>query len=235
MTTDEVVAFLRFWDRLPDATLKGDAALARRSELELQVHRLRDGALADFTETWRRRYEEQATVRSAVASRAAGLLVFTGVVTTGAALLATSFTGAAGWLIVLIIAVGAGLLYAAIAAGFLALRAQEVAPRAVPRSEVGEAADGRTLTASDAVEVMAAAEQDRSSLATALDYLAGAQKWALIALLLISLLAPLSLIAAMTKPAATTGGPSPTAGPRVTLPPLETEGPSAAPVQPRRT
>ena len=82
---------------------------------------------------------------------------------------------------------------------------------------------------------MAAAEQGRSSLATALDYLAGAQKWALIALLLISSLAPLSLIAAMTKPAATTGGPSPTAGPRVTLPPLETEGPSAGPAQPRRT
>ena len=141
MTTDEVVAFLRFWDRLPDATLKGDAAQARRSELELQVDRLRDGALADFTETWRRRYEEQATVRTAVASRVAGLLVFTGVVTTGAALLATSFTGAAGWLIVLIVAVGAGLLYAAIAAGFLALRAQEVAARAVPRSEIGEAAE----------------------------------------------------------------------------------------------
>ena len=29
MTTDEVVAFLRFWDRLPDATLKGDARLAQ--------------------------------------------------------------------------------------------------------------------------------------------------------------------------------------------------------------
>jgi hypothetical protein len=217
----QIIAFLRFWEEIPDRTRKGDAKKAWKDDLRRQVARLPAATVGPFTDIWRRRYEEQEASRGLVASRAGSLFVFVGIITTGAAIVGTSLASVHPVLLLLIVATGGCLLYSAVAAAFLAVRSQQVATWEVPRVDADATIDQRALDTTYAVEIVAAAEQNRSTLADRVSYLRDAQLWALIAVLLIAILAPLSVVAAITKSGPAVAGPSPSAGPVVTLPPAQ--------------
>ena len=82
-----------------------------------------DIALAKFIDIVRRQYAEQAATQSSVASRGSALLLFVGVVSTGATVVAASLATSAPLVLGLILTVGASLLYACLAVAFLAVRA----------------------------------------------------------------------------------------------------------------
>lgn len=238
MASREVVVFLRFWEHLADRTKKGDARKAWKRDLRRPLEALPADVLAVVVESARRRFDAQQASRASLATRAGLLLVFAGVAGTAAMFVAATLTFVAPIALILLAVVGAGLLYAAIATAVLAVRSQPLGLWEVPRLDLEDGTDQRSLVLADTVEVLAANDQNRATLANAAAYLDEAQRWALIGIVLIALLAPLSVLATAGRSApggvVSLGSPEPGAShsPQppsgVTLPPAVTLAPPSA-------
>lgn len=222
MNVDYIIASLRFWETLKDETKKGDEKKAWKHQLRAELEIIGDGALASLTEISRRRYEELEATRGSVSSRGTSLLLFVGVVTTGATLVGGSLESVSPLLLGATLVDGALLLYACLAVAFLAIRAQEVTTWEVPRVIPNDATDTRSLAVTYALEIVAAAQQNRSTLRNMVAYLADAQRWARRAVILVVVLAILSVAVAATKPpsapSSSAVSPAPTLQPGDTTP-----------------
>lgn len=208
MNLDYVIASLRFWEALSDETKKGDEKEAWKHQLRAELEVIDDEPLASLTEISRRRYEEQEAARGSVSSRGTSLLLFVGVVTTGATLVGGSLESVSPFILAATLVVGAFLLYACLAVAFLAIRAQEVTTWEVPRVDPTDATNKRSLAVTYALEVVAATQQNKPTLGNRVAYLADAQRWARRAVILVVVLAILSVAAAATKPPSTPSTPA---------------------------
>jgi hypothetical protein len=210
---DYVVAELRFWETLNDETLKGGEKEHWKHQLRVDLEAIDDDALASLTEISRRRYEEQEATRGSVASRGTSLLLFVGVITTGATLVGGSLESVLPVVLVATLVAGALLLYACLAVAFLAIRAQEVTMWEVPHVDPTDAVNKRSLAVTYALEIEAAAQQNKLTLRNRVAYLANAQRWARRAVILVVVLAILSVAAAATKPPSAPSSPPVTPAP----------------------
>ena len=109
------------------------------------------------------------------------------------------------------------MLYASLAVAFLAIRSQEVAMWEVPRIDPTDATSKRSLAVTYALEIAAAAQQDKLTLRNVVAYLADAQRWARRAVILVVLLVILSVAAAATKPPVTPSSSAATSAPTLQL------------------
>ncbi len=200
MDRQYIIDSLRFWETFPDERKKGDDAIALEAELRAAIARMDDTALSRFTDIVRRQYAEQAATHASVASRGSALLLFVGVVSTGATVVAASLATSATLVLSLILLVGACLLYACLAVAFLAVRAQEVAMWEVPAIYPRDGPDLRALAVEEATQHALAYQQNKSGLRHLVAYLADAQRWARRAIILVVVLALLSVAAAATEP-----------------------------------
>ena len=208
MNLDYVIASLWFWETLSDGTKKDDEKKAWKLQLRAELEAIDDETLAGLTEISRRRYEEQEATRGSVASRGTSLLLFVGVITTGATLVGGSLESVLPLVFVATLVAGAFLLYACLAVAFLAIRAQEVTMWEVPRVDPTDATSKRSLAVTYAVELEAATQQNKLTLRNRVAYLADAQRWARRAVILVVVLAILSVAAAATKPPSTPSTPA---------------------------
>lgn len=230
MNKQNVIDTLWFWDAFPDKRKKGEELVALEAGIRTSVEAMADDTRAKFVEIARRQYEAQDSTRTSVTSRASTLLLFVGVILTGATVVAASLKTSQPIILVGILIDGAALLYACLAVAFLAVRAQEVATWTGPAIYAKQAISCRALEATDAVEHAVAWEQNKPGLQHVVAYLLNAQQWARRAIILVVILAILSVAAAATKPPdppAPGSVPAATATPEVT--PLVTQAPTATP------
>ncbi len=213
MDRQYIIDSLRFWTTFPDETKKGEEKRAWKAELRTTIDRMDDETCRSYAEVVRRQYAEQEATRASVASRGSALLLFVGVISTGATVVAASLETSAPVVLGLALVFGACLLYACLAVAFLAVRAQEVATWEVPAIYPKDSPDARTLAVSDAVELAVAYEQNKSGLRHIVAYLADAQRWARRAIILVVILAVLSVAATATKPAGSAAGATTTPAP----------------------
>jgi hypothetical protein len=209
MNRQYIVDSLCFWEALPDDRKKDDEARALETKLRGAIGRMDDDTLSHFTDIALRQYAEQAATQASVASRGSALLLFVGVVSTGATVVAGSLTTSAPLLLGVTLLVGGCLLYACLAVAFLAVRAQEVATWTVPAIYPRDATAARTVAVEEASQHAFAYEQNKAGLQHLVAYLADAQRWARRAIVLVVTLALLSVASAATKPApaSLTGAP----------------------------
>jgi hypothetical protein len=226
VTRKQIRDFLVFWEKLPDLAYQpGPEKEAWKGELRTRIGAIPDDTLGDFIEIWRRRYEQSEADRVSSASRANALLTLIGVITAATTLIVSSTAGAWLPLQLAVLVTGFLLLVSVAAAVWLAVRVQQVSNWDVPRVEPEAASSVRNQRLTHAVELMAAADQNRKRLNNVIGYLRDAQGWALIAIVLLVVLAPLAVGASFTKqPAASPATPVPT------LPiPTPTSSPSGTP------
>jgi hypothetical protein len=205
---DYVIESLWFWETLSDETKKGDEKKAWKLQLRAELEAIDDEALAGLNEITRRRYEELEGARGSVSGRGTSLLLFVGVVSTGATLVGGSLESVSPVILGATLFDGALLLYACLAVAFLAIRAQEVTMWEVPRVDPTDATNKRSLAVTYAVELEAATQQNKLTLRNRVAYLADAQRWARRAVILVVVLAILSVAAAATKPSSTPSAPA---------------------------
>ena len=191
---------LTFWGPVPDTTKSGETKEAWQRELRQALVGRTDETLDAFAARWQARYDETESARGTVTTRANSLLLFVGVITTGAGLIAQSLAGAPGTLVIGFIVFGIPLLYAAVAAAVLAVRAQLVGQWDTPRIDVADATDERSVKLKYAVEIFVAAEQNRARLRRPVGLLRDGQYYAIAGIALIALLAILSVTAAALTP-----------------------------------
>lgn len=195
-----VGAFLAFLGRQPDCTLKGEEKIAWKQEVGSRLASLTDDALIRFGEIWRKRYDELEATRVSASTRANSLFVFVGVLTTGATIVSGSLVRAPLPLLI-VIWIAAGLLvYSALGAAVLAVRSQLVTNWDIPRVDLNDTADERTLVLTNAVEVYIAAEQNKRRLANVTGCLRDGQIYALVALFVVATLVVLSVVASAARP-----------------------------------
>jgi hypothetical protein len=210
MDRQYIIDSLRFWETMPAERLKGDEAKALEAELRAAIAHMDDATLGDFREIAIRQYTEQSDTHASIASRGSALLLFVGVVSTGATLVAAAVGAAAPVVLALILGVGACLLYSCLAVAFLAVRAQEVAVWVVPAIYPKDGPDLRGLALEEATQHAFAYQQNKAGLRHLVAYLADAQRWARRAIILVVMLAVLSVAAAATKPPPASTATSPT-------------------------
>lgn len=196
----ELRDFLLFWGPVPDTTKGGEAKTAWQREVRQALAERTDETLDAFAARWQARYDETESARSTVTTRANSLLLFVGVITTGAGLSAQSLASAPGTLVAGFVVLGIPLLYAAVAAAVLAVRAQLVGQWDTPRIDVADATDERAVKLKYAVEIFIAAEQNRARLRRPVGFLRDGQYYAIAGITLIALLAILSVTAAALPP-----------------------------------
>lgn len=203
MGASELAALLRFWERKDDRRLEGDAATAAKAAIQADVEAVEPGALEHFLDVMRRQNADHEATRASVATRATGLLVFVGVVSTGTTIVAGSL--ASTWPPVWIagIAVGALLLYSLVAVSWLAVRAQQVSVWTGPVLSPREGPTLRAFMLTEATDNAFAYRQNKTIVNNLVAYLADAQVWARTAVVLLSLLAVVAVAGAATKPAVT--------------------------------
>ncbi|MGI8999925.1 MAG: hypothetical protein ACR2GO_09495 [Candidatus Limnocylindria bacterium] len=192
--------FLVFWGPVPDATKSGEAKEAWQRDLRQVLTGRSDETLDAFAARWQARYDETESTRGTVTARANSLLLFVGVITTGAGLIGQSLAGAPGGLIIAFVAFGIPLLYAAVAAAVLAVRAQLVGQWDTPRVDVADATDERAVKLTYAVAIFVAAEQNRARLRRPVSFLRDGQYYAIAGIAGIAVLAILSVAAAAVMP-----------------------------------
>jgi hypothetical protein len=230
MNKKYVVDTLRFWDAFPDERKQGEAAVVLEAGIRASVEAMDDDARGQFVEIARRQYEEQDATRASVTSRASTLLLFVGVISTGATVVAASLQTAQPLILIAILIDGAALLYACLAVAFLAVRAQEVATWTGPAIYAKQGTSAQALKATDAVEHAVAWEQNKPGIQHLVGYLLNAQRWARRAIILVVILAVLSVAAAATKPPAPpTPGSVPAATAAPTQTPVATPAPTVVP------
>lgn len=193
--------FLMFWAPLPDATKSGDEKTAWKASLRRELAARDDATLDALASRIQARYEEIEDTRRSITTRASSLLLFVGVITTGAGLIAQALVGAAWFLVVLFVLVGILLLYSAVAVAVLAVRAQLVGNWDVPWVDLGEATSARAVRLIYAVEIIVAVEQNKRRIRTPVAFLRDGQRYALAAIAFIAVLAALAVAAAILKPA----------------------------------
>jgi hypothetical protein len=228
---------LAFWGPLDDERRKGDARKAWESDLRRDLDSRNDATLDGFAARWQARYDEIEATRGTVTTRSNSLLLFVGVLTTGAGLIGQSLSGAPGPIVGLFIFFGVLLLYCAVGAAVLAIRAQRVGLWDSPRVDVADATDERSLRLKYAVEIYIAAEQNRVGLRIPVGILRDGQEFALAGIVLIALLAALSVTAAVLTSAPDASGgtapPGPSVAPSVSpLPTGIAASPSVTPARP---
>lgn len=214
--------FLAFWGPLPDDTYRGDQKTAWERDLRRDLWSRDDDTLDAFAARWQARYDEIEATRGTITGRAGSLLLFVGVLTTGAGLIAPALSGAPALIVGLFIIVGILLLYSGVAAAVLAVRAQRVGQWDSPRIDMGDAADQRSLRLKYATEIYVAAEQNRLRLRRPVGMLRDGQLFAMGGIIFIALLAVLSVTAAIVKP------PAPAAAPVASPAPSATASPSSS-------
>jgi hypothetical protein len=211
----EALAFLAFWGPLPDDTYGADRKVKWEREVRRDLGSRDDDTLDAFAARWQARYDEIEATRGTITGRAGSLLLFVGVLTTGAGLIAPALSAAPALIVALFIIVGLLLLYSGVAAAVLAVRAQRVGQWDSPRIDVADAVDRPALRLKYATEIYVAAEQNRLRLRRPVGMLRDAQLFAMGGIIFIALLAVLSVTAAIAKspaPAATpVASPAPSA------------------------
>jgi hypothetical protein len=217
---------LLFAGRLKDETRKGAAKEAWKADLRAELGKRDDKTLDALTTRMQARYDEIEAVRASVHTRANALLLFVGIITTGAGIIAQGLVGAPPLLVGLFAVDGVLLLYATVGAAVLAVRAHLVGQSDTPWIEHEEATSERAVRVIYATEILVAADQNKVRLRRPVAFLASGQRYALAAIFLVAFLATLSVVAAVTKPAPAVVNPmaSPTPAPSV-------PGPSPAPAQ----
>lgn len=220
MTRKQLRDFLVFWEKLPDLAFPPGAEKdAWIAVLRVRVGRIPDDALTDFVDVWRRRYEQSEADRVSSAARGNALLTLVGVIIAATTLIVSSAAKALLFWQAATVVIGLLLLVAVAATVVLAIRVQQVSNWDVPRVEPEGASSVRELRVTEAVEFMAAAEQNRKRISNVIGYLRDAQRWALVAIMLLVALAPTAVIASFTKPPETSPSPSPVASPAWTTVP----------------
>lgn len=216
-------ADVNFLEVLPDDTLEGGALKARKAEHHAVSAAMAEPQRRAYLEMARRWYAEQDGTKSSITSRASSLMLFVGVISTGATLVVSSVSTPVEILRWLVVAVGAALLFACVAIAFGAVRAQGVRRYTAPfLSPEAAAAAGTALDVEEAAEYAVALEQNKKILANLVAYLDYAHKWARRAVVLIALLASLALAAAVVKPAAGAASPASDAAPAAPTSPVPT-------------
>ena len=199
--------FLAFWGPLPDDTYRDDKKEQWERDLRRDLGSRNDETLDAFAARWQARYDETEATRGTITGRAGSLLLFVGVLTTGAGLIAPALSGAPAPIVGLFIIVGLLLLYSGVAAAVLAVRAQRVGQWDSPRIDVGDAVDQRSLKLKYATEIYVAAEQNRLRLRRPVGMLRDGQLFAMGGIIFIAMLAVLSVTAAIVKPSAPAAAP----------------------------
>lgn len=161
---------------------------------------LPDKSLDAFAARMQARYDEIETTRGSIAAWADSLLLFVGVLTTGAALIAQSLVGVPWPSSRCSYFFGALLLYSTVAAAVLAVRAQLVSNWDVPWINHAGVTDERAVKVIYAVEILVAVEQNKVRVRRPVAFLRDGQKYAIAAIAFIAVLAALSVAAAMLKP-----------------------------------
>lgn len=220
---ETVRAFLAFFGRQSDRTLKGAEKIAWRQEVCGRLDSLSDDALIRFGEIWRKRYDELEANRVSASMRASSLFVFVGVLTTGATIVSGSLVRASLPLLIVIWMTAGLLVYFALGAAVLAVRSQLVTNWDIPRVDLDDTTDERTLVLTNAVEVYIAAEQNKCRLANVIGCLRDGQIYALLALFVVAILVVLSVVGSATRPPEVTspGANSPSPGPSSVMPHVE--------------
>lgn len=209
-----IIDSLRFWDTFPDERKTGEAEAQLEARVRVAVVAMADDTRSDFREIARRQYAEQEAIKVSVTGRASTLLLFVGVISTGATVVAASLASTQLIVLGLTVLVGGCLMYGCLAVAFLSVRAQEVARWVVPDLDPSEAADARALAVEDTVRHTVAYQQNEPGVRHLVAYLADAQRWARRAVILVVLLAILSVLASATKSEVTSSdGSVPTARP----------------------
>jgi len=229
---EEIRAFLMFWGPLEDTTKSGDEKKAWKADLRGQLETRDDKTLDAFAARMQSRYDEIEATRESVAGRSNSLLLFVGVLTTGAGLIAESLVGAPWPLVVAFVIVGAPLLYSTVAAAVLAVRAQLVGNWDVPWMKLPDATDEHTVKVIYATEILVAVEQNKIRVRRPVAFLRDGQKYGIAAIALIAGLAVLSVTAAIVKPptAADADVPGTSPAPAASVaPPSPSASPSPSP------
>jgi hypothetical protein len=222
--------FLVFWGPLADETRAGEAKARWVGNLRRELGTRNNATLDAFAARWQDRYDDIEVTRGTITTRANSLLLFVGVLTTGAGLIAQTFVGARGALVALLVLVGVPLLYSGVAAAVLAVRAQMVTHWDAPRIDFADATDERSARLTYAVEIFVAAEQNRMRLRRPVGFLRDGQYYAVGAIALVAMLVALSVTATLLKPPPVVNSPavsSAPAVPSVTPRPLVTATPMA--------
>lgn len=191
--------FLMFWGPVPDETKAGTERAEWERETRESLGRRDNATLDDFASRCQARYDETEATRSTITTRANSLLLFVGVLTTGGSLIAQSLAKAPGPLVIGLVVLGVLLLYAAVAAVVLAVRAQLVGHWDTPRIDVEAAVGERSVKLTYAVEIYIAAEQNRARLRRPVSFLRDGQYYAIAGTVLVALLASLSVAAALVR------------------------------------
>ena len=148
---------------------------------------------------WRSDYEQSEGDRVSSASRANNLLALISIVTAATTLIVGSVVDTHPVPVAVALSIGSVLLVAAFATVVLAIRAQQVSQWDAPRIDPASASSKRALTLMCAIEFHSAARQNSYRLNNVFGYLRDAQRWALIAVTMLVLLAPTAVLAEMLK------------------------------------
>jgi hypothetical protein len=217
MTRKQLRDFIVFWEKLPDrAYQRGPAKDEWVAGLRARVGAVPDSQMEALTEFWRRRYADLEGDRTSSTARGNALLGLVGVITAATTLIIGSAAQSALPWQVALFAIGTLLLAALTATVWLAIRVQQVGDWDEPYIEPEDALSSRNLRVKEAVEFWAAAEQNRTRINNVIGYLRDAQRWALVAIALLVLLAPVSVVASATKPSQAGTAPAPTTQPTST-------------------
>ncbi len=209
--------FLAFWGPLADDTYRGDTKKTWEADLRRDLGSRDNDTLDAFAARWQARYNEIEATRGTITGRAGSLLLFVGVLTTAASLIAPALSGAPKWIVGLFIIVGLFLLYAGVAAAVLAVRAQRVSQWDSPRIDVSDAIDQRSVRLKYATEIYVAAEQNRLRVRRPVGMLRDGQLFAMGGILFIAMLAVLSVTAAIVKRPTPAAAPVAPPAPSVSL------------------
>lgn len=173
----------------------GEAKIAWKNDVRRHLTALSTEDLDSVSALWIARLEESEATRVSVNSRANNLLLFVGVLTTGAALVARTLESAdSSWALATIV-VGALLLWGALSTAVLAVRAQRVGVWDSPWIDIGELQNSKSLRVERVVQLYVAAHQNKNRLRGPVGLLAHAQSYALVSLFLVASLAILSVLA----------------------------------------
>lgn len=193
---------LLFLGRIEDKTKTGANKAEWKAGLRRELWSRDDKALDALSARMQSRYDEIEATRGSVYMRANSLLLFVGIITTGAGLIGQSLTGAPTPLVVAFVIDGLFLLYAIVGTAVLAVRAHLVSNWDTPWIKHEEAIDERAIRVLYATEILVAVEQNKIRIRGPVAFLANAQRYAFAAIAFLALLAVLSVTAAILKPPA---------------------------------
>jgi hypothetical protein len=217
-----------FWEELPVEVLKGSDLRQRKAEHVATIATMAPTVRKQYLDMVRRWYAEQDATRTSITSRAATLMLFVGVITTGATLVAANLQTGVDALRIALFVVGGLLLYACVAIAFGAVRAQGIARFTSPSLTPNEVvAAGRNLDIEEAAEYATAYEQNQPILANQAAYLKFGHLWARRAIILAVMLAILVVASAATKPPPSGAASAPVGTPSASALPAATPVPAS--------